>query len=97
MSMFQVEYIGDTQTLILSGTFDTSKAEKVKEVLENVENSITVDMSGLDFICSAGVGIMVMTYRKLKEKGEDIYLINLNEHIKKVYKVSLLDKVFNIQ
>ena len=95
--MFQVEYNRDINTLFLKGNFDTSKAEEVKAVLEKVEDTINIDMSNLEFICSAGIGIMVMTYRTLKEKGKDIYLINLNEHIKKVFKVSLLDKVFNIQ
>lgn len=95
--MFQVEYNRDIHTLFLKGNFDASKAEEVKEVLEKVESSLTVDMANLEFICSAGIGIMVMIYRRLKEKGEDIHLINLNEHIKKVFKVSLLDKIFNIQ
>jgi len=95
--MFQVEYNRDIHTLFLKGNFDASKAEEVKAVLEKVEDTVNIDMSNLEFICSAGIGIMVMTYRKLKEKGKDIYLINLNEHIKKVFKVSLLDKVFNIQ
>ncbi len=95
--MFQVEYNRDAQTLFLSGNFDAQKADEVKELFEKVDNSITVDMSGLDFICSAGIGIMIMAYRKLKEQGKDICLINLNEHIKQVFKVSLLDKVFNIQ
>ena len=54
-------------------------------------------MSGLEFICSAGIGLMVMAYRKLKEKGEEIFLVNLNEHINKVFKLSLLDKVFKIK
>jgi anti-sigma B factor antagonist len=95
--MFQVEYNQDAQTLFLSGNFDTQRAEEVKEVLEKVDSSITIDMSDLDFICSAGIGVMILAYRKLKEQGKDICLINLNEHIKKVFKVSLLDKVFNIQ
>jgi anti-sigma B factor antagonist len=95
--MFQVEYNKDIQTVFLRGSFDASKAEEVKEVLNRVDNSVSVDMSGLDFICSAGVGLMVMTYRKLKEKGEDICLINLNEHISKVFRLSLLDKVFTIK
>jgi anti-sigma B factor antagonist len=95
--MFRVEYNKDIQTVFLIGSFDTSKAEVVKGVLEKVENSIKVDMADLDFICSAGIGILVMTYRKLKEKGEDIRLVNLNDYIKKVFKVSMLDKIFNIQ
>jgi len=95
--MFRVEYKKENQTVFLSGSLDTSKTEEVKEVFDKVENSINVDMSGLEFICSAGIGLMVMAYRKLKEKGEDICLVNLNEHINKVFKLSLLDKVFKIQ
>ena len=70
--MFQVEYNKDIQTVFLSGSFDASRAEEVKEVLERVDNTVKIDMSELDFICSAGIGLMVMAYKKLKEKGEDI-------------------------
>jgi anti-sigma B factor antagonist len=94
--MFQVEYKKDIQTIFLSGIFDASKAEEVKNVLEQVENSIKIDMSDLEFICSSGIGILVMTYRKLKEKGEEIHLVNLNEHIDKVFRLAFLDKLFNI-
>jgi anti-sigma B factor antagonist len=95
--MFQSIYNKDTQTLSLKGNLDASRIEVVKNTLEKIEGSVTVDMSGLNFICSAGIGIIVMTYRRLKENGENIYLANLNDHIKKVFKVSLLDKIFNIQ
>lgn len=95
--MFNVEYNQDIQTVFLRGNFDTSKAEEVGEVFDKVEKSVTVDMSELQFICSSGIGVMVTVYRKLKEKGEDICLVNLNEHIQKVFKLSLLDKVFTIK
>ena len=95
--MFSVNFDKDTQVLSLGGNFDASRADEVKSLLEHIDSSITVDMSNLDFICSAGIGIMIMTYRRLKEKGENIYLKNLNDHIKKVFKVSSLDKIFNIE
>lgn len=95
--MFKVEYNQDSQTVKICGNFDTSRAEEVKSVLENINGSVKVDMSELDFISSSGIGIMVMTYQRLKTKGENIYLVNLNENIKKVFKVSLLDKVFDIK
>ena len=95
--MFQVEYNESAQTLILIGNFDASKAEDAKEVLGKINNTVTVDMSKLDFICSVGIGVLVMTYRRLKENGQDIFLINLNDHIKKLFNLSLLDKVFNIK
>jgi len=95
--MFNVEYNQDLQTVFLRGNFDTSKAEEVSEVFDKVEKSVRVDMSELQFICSSGIGVMVTVYRKLKEKGEDICLVNLNEHINKVFKLSLLDRVFTIK
>jgi len=95
--MFKVEYNQDIQTVFLRGNFDTSKAEEVSEIFDKVEKSVTVDMSELQFICSSGIGVMVTVYRKLKEKGEDVCLVNLNEHISKVFKLSLLDKVFTIK
>jgi anti-sigma B factor antagonist len=95
--MFNIEYSPDLETIFLRGNFDTSKAEEVIEVFDMVEKSVNVDMSELQFICSSGIGVMVAVYKKLKEKGEDICLVNLNEHISKVFKLSLLDKVFTIK
>lgn len=95
--MFSINFNEDTQVISLNGNFDVSRADEVKLVLEKIDSSVTIDMSNLDFICSAGIGIMIMTYRRLKEKGENIYLKNLNDNIKKVFKVSLLDKIFNIE
>ena len=95
--MFRINFNKDTQVISLNGNFDASRADEVKLVLEQIDSSVTIDMSNLDFICSAGIGIMIMTYRRLKEKGENIYLKNLNDHIKKVFKVSLLDNIFSIE
>lgn len=95
--MFHLEYNTDSHTLFISGYLDTAKAEEVKLLLSKIDNTITIDMSKLDFICSAGIGVMVMTYQRLKEKGKSIYLVNLNDHIKKVFQLSLLDKLFNIK
>lgn len=95
--MFNVEYNPDLQTVFLRGNLDTSKTEDVIEVFDKVEKSVSVDMSELQFICSSGIGVMITVYRRLKENGEDICLVNLNDHISKVFKLSLLDKVFTIK
>ena len=73
-----------------------AKTQKVKDMLGQINNSFTVDMSELNFICSAGIGVLVMTYKRLKESGEKIYLTNLNQHIKRVFEASRLDTVFDI-
>ena len=95
--MFKYDYNQENQILTLSGNLDASKAEELKEILERIDNTVTVDMSSLTFISSVGIGVLVMTYRNLKERGYDIYLTNLNDHIRKVFSLSFLDKVFIIK
>ena len=95
--MFQIEYRKDSQIVSLIGKLDSSKTGEANEVLEKIENSFTIDMSKLDFICSAGIGTLVNTYSRLKKKGENVHLVNLNSHIKKVFEVTCLDTVFDIK
>lgn len=95
--MFNIEYQTSSQTVYLSGHFDNTKAVHVKDVLAQIDKTFTIDMTHLDFICSAGIGVLVMTYSRLKEKDENIYLINLNDHIRKVFNLSHLDTVFDIK
>lgn len=95
--MFDIKYDTKTQTISMSGQFEASKANECKEVFEKINNSVTVDMKNLDFICSAGIGILVMTYNRFKDTDNSIYLTNLNVHITKVFKACLLDTVFEIK
>jgi len=53
--MFQIEYNKDSQTVSLTGKLDSSKTNEANEVFDKIENSFTIDMSNLDFICSAGM------------------------------------------
>ena len=95
--MFEIEYNVETQTVHIAGKFEASKIMECQEVLDNIETSINIDMSKLEYICSAGIGVLVMTYSRLEDLGEKVSLSNLNSHITKVFQISLLDTVFEIK
>jgi len=95
--MFQIEYKKDSHTVNLIGKLDSSSSTDAKAVLDKIEDSITIDMADLNFICSAGIGTLVNTYSRLKKKGENVNLVNLNSHIKKVFEVSCLDTILDIK
>lgn len=95
--MFSISYNKGTNNIKISGEFDTSKKDEAKEILANLTDSVTIDLSELEFISSAGIGILVMAYQNLKKQNKNFTLINLKPHIKKVFEVSLLDTVFNIK
>lgn len=49
-------------TLKIEGRFDASQSEKASEKLSQIEESITVDMSDLDYISSSGLSVLIKTY-----------------------------------
>lgn len=80
----------------MSGIFDSSCAEKAKEVLYSVTSSCTLDCSGLDYISSAGLGVLIATYKHISENGGEIELINVGDNIKNILFTVHFEKFFNI-
>ena len=95
--MFNIEYHKDVNTIFLSGKFDGSKVNAANEVFNEINSTVTVDMKNLDYISSAGIGILTQTYVRLKKTNQEIILSNLNNHIREVFKISKLDTVFQIR
>ena len=94
--MFNVTIQNETE-IMLSGRFDASQVEKADQVLNKMQEDCTVNFQDLAYISSAGLGSLLKVYTKLKETGHSIKLINLNKHIREVFKYSGLDKVFIIE
>lgn len=95
--MFSIDYKEEIQLLSITGQFDHSRIVESKTIFDKIRTTSTIDLQGLDYICSGGIGMLVMTYSRLKKNGMNLYLTNLNEHIQKIFKVSNLDKIFTIK
>jgi anti-anti-sigma factor len=81
----------------LSGRFDAAQVEKARVVFDQVKDSTVVDFGELEYISSAGLGILLMTQRRLRESGAgSLRLINLNKHIRDVFQYAGFDKIFEI-
>ena len=95
--MFNIEYLDNVKTIFLSGKFDGSRVNVANEVFNKINSTVTVDMKDLDYISSAGIGILTQTFVRLKKTNQEIILSNLNNHIREVFKISKLDTVFHIR
>jgi anti-sigma B factor antagonist len=93
--MFHVEH-GTEGTIELFGRLDASQADKAKAVFENITESTVVDLKNLEYISSLGLGILFSTQIRLKESGHSLKLINMNDHIRDVFKYTSFDKMFDI-
>lgn len=93
--MLTAERTGDNG-IHLRGRFDASQVEYATSVFNQINQSCTVDMAELEYISSAGLGILLMTQKRLSHTGATLKLINANPHIKDVFRYAGFDKLFEM-
>lgn len=94
--MFNIE-ISKDGGIVLSGRFDASKVEQAAAVLDHVATSAIVDFKELEYISSAGLGVLLKAQKRLSESGRSLKLINMNKHIRDVFRYAGFDTVFEIE
>ena len=72
--MLDIE-INNDGVILLSGRFDASQVEKAKKVFNDVSESCIVDCQELEYISSAGLGILLMTQKRLMDSKTVLKLL----------------------
>ena len=70
---------------------------KIYELIEEKNINILINGEVLDYIDSTGLGVLMGIYKKLQEKSLNISIINLKPNIYKLFDITGLNKIFNIQ
>jgi anti-anti-sigma factor len=94
--MFELTITEDGQ-IHLSGRLDASQAERAKEEFDKVTRSAVVNFKDLDYISSAGLGVLFSAQKRLKDTGQGLKLINMNQHIRDVFRYARFDLIFEIE
>ncbi len=68
--------------------------EKVVGLLEGGETSLLFDFSGLDYINSSGLRVLVLAYQRLKKTSGKVAICGIKDYIQEVFEVSGYDKIF---
>lgn len=100
--MFDLNLIdqGDHYLIELIGDLDIYNNKKFKEKLadiyEDLDKDLVVDCSRLEYIDSTGLGSFISLLKLTRDEEKDITVKNLKKNIKKVFKITDLDKLFNL-
>ena len=94
--MFDVSR-GEKDQVLLSGRLDASQVEKLKGVLDTVTQSCILDFAELEYISSAGLGVLLRVQKRLKGTGDELTLTGMNHHIRDIFRFAGLDQVFKIE
>jgi anti-sigma B factor antagonist len=74
---------GDVVILILTGQMllddgDLAFGKRIRDLVERGFAKVVLDLGGVTYIDSSGVGMLVAKLKTLKEKGGDMRLLHLN-------------------
>lgn len=93
--MFEIAYGSDGE-IICRGRLDAAQCQKAQSFMDLVEGPKTLDFMYLEYISSAGLGILLKTQKRLAESGAALKITNVNNHIYDVFRYSGFHAIFDI-
>jgi len=94
--MLGIEF-GEEGKVLLSGRLDAAEAPAAQSFLDRVEGVVTLDCDGLDYISSAGLGVLLKTQKRLLASNGKLRLTGLKPHLHDVFTYSGFDQLFEIE
>lgn len=92
-----VTVLEDEAVVSVIGELDFSTAprfrEQILELLKGGISSLVIDVGRLDFVDSSGLGVLVATLKRMRERGGTLMLRSPSANTSKVLEVSGLDKL----
>src|SRR5262249_18547027 len=76
----------------LVGRFDAAEAERVDRALRAIRGPLTLDLSELDYISSAGLGVLIEAHKRLAASGHSLTLSNLVPRVRNIFAYAGLDR-----
>ncbi|MEO0812110.1 MAG: STAS domain-containing protein [Myxococcota bacterium] len=82
------------------GALDAAASREAREVftslLEQGKKEFVIDLTGVDFIDSSGLGALVGFFKKVRIGEGDVKLAGLRQPIMKIFELTHLDRVFTM-
>lgn len=94
------ERSGDLDVLILKGRLDAAVSKEFKKrlslLVEEGRVRLVMDLSGVDFIDSSGLGLLVGALRGVTKMGGDIKIASPQNPVRAIFELTRLHRVFGI-
>ncbi len=89
---------GTELTLIFKGRLDTNTAPLLEEILQSDLQGVTLltfDFSGLEYISSAGLRVLLLGQKYMNKQGKMI-ILGANENIKEVFSITGFSDILEV-
>ncbi|MBN2337083.1 MAG: STAS domain-containing protein [Acidobacteria bacterium] len=97
----QVETIGDRRIIRVEGriTFEHCPVleRRIDEVLAGRPREILLDLGGVPFMDSSGVGEILRLFKRMRESGGDLILLRPNRKLRSLFTMYRFDRFLTIR
>jgi len=94
--MFEIAF-NERGEVALEGRLDAAQAARAQAFLDGVAGPCVLDLTKLDYISSAGLGVFLKTHKRMLAGSSGMSLVNVNSHIIDIFRYSGFDKLFDIK
>jgi anti-anti-sigma factor len=93
--MFEIRE-GAQGEIVLEGRLDAAQCDRALRYLDAVAEPHVLDLAGLQYISSAGLGVLLKTQKRVMAQGRGLRLVNVGAHIHDIFRYAGFDRIFEI-
>ena len=83
-------------TVVLAGRLDASQAAAAQSAFDRTQGQVTVDCTALEYLSSAGLGVLLKTQKRLMAAHGGLRLTSVNRSLQDIFVYSGFDKILQI-
>ena len=96
----RLETVDQKIILRMSGRLDSASAPildtKLSRLIDENHLYLLLDFSGVDYLSSAGIRVLLSAEKRLKAKKGFLLLFSLEEEVEEIIKMAGFDRIFHI-
>jgi anti-sigma B factor antagonist len=79
---------------MLDGVTANELKSQVLDLIKKEVDIVLLDMKGVNFMNSSGIGTLVATLKVVRQNEKQLYLCGLSDQVKMIFKLTKMDRVF---
>ena len=88
---------GADGAVVIKGRLDAAQCPVAQSFLDKVNGAVTLDCTGLEYVSSAGLGVLLKTQKRLKASSGKLRLVGVSRHLQDIFQDSGFDQIFEIE
>jgi anti-anti-sigma factor len=82
--------------VVLAGRLDAAQCEAAQAFLDRTSGRVILECARLEYISSAGLGVLLKTQKRLSGDGGGLRLQGVSRHLRDIFQYSGFDRILEI-